>query len=64
MNIKTALLGMFLLGFTVLQGQEIKSGKFGNGLLNIVGKDSSFTMKVGFRFQLLGVANFNEVAGT
>jgi hypothetical protein len=60
MNIKTALLGMFLLGFTVLQGQEIKSGKFGNGLLNIVGKDSSFTMKVGFRFQLLGVANFNE----
>ena len=60
MNIKTALLGMFLLAITTMHGQEIKSGKFGNGLLNIVGKDSSWAMKVGFRFQLLGVANFNE----
>lgn len=60
MNIKTALLGMFLLAITTMHGQEIKSGKFGNGLLNIVGKDSSWTMKVGFRFQLLGTATFNE----
>jgi hypothetical protein len=60
MNLKTALLGMFLLAITSLHAQEIKSGNFGKGLLNIVGKDSSFTMKVGFRFQLLGTANFIE----
>ncbi|WP_298532556.1 porin [uncultured Algibacter sp.] len=64
MNTKTALLGMFLLAMITTQGQEIKSGKFGKGLLNIKGKDSSFTMKVGFRFQLLGVANFNESGET
>jgi hypothetical protein len=60
MNIKTTLFGMFLLAITALHGQEIKSGQFGKGLLNIVGKDSSFTMKVGFRFQLLGTVNFIE----
>ena len=60
MNIKTALFGIFVLAFTTIHGQEIKSGNFGKGLLNIVGKDSSWTMKVGFRFQLLGTATFNE----
>lgn len=33
--------------------QEIQSSKFGKGIFNIVGKDSSFTMKIGARFQFL-----------
>jgi hypothetical protein len=60
MNTKTALLGMFLLAITTLHGQEIKLGKFGNGLFNLVGEDSTWTMKIGFRFQLLGTGIWNE----
>ena len=33
--------------------QEIESPKFGKGLFNLVGKDSSWTMKIGTRFQFL-----------
>ena len=60
MNTKTALLGMFLLAITTLHAQEIKSGKFGKGLFNIVGQDSSWTMKVGLRAQLLGTSTWED----
>lgn len=60
MYTKTALLGMFLLAITTLYAQEIKSGKFGKGLFNIVGQDSSWTMKVGLRAQLLGTSTWEE----
>jgi len=60
MYTKTALLGMFLLAFTLLHAQEVKSGKFGKGLFNIVGQDSSWTMKVGLRAQLLGTSTWYE----
>ena len=60
MNTKTALLGMFLLAITTLHAQEIKSGKFGKGLFNIVGQDSSWTMRVGLRAQLLGTSTWEE----
>jgi hypothetical protein len=33
--------------------QEIESPKFGKGLFNLKGKDSSWTMKIGTRFQFL-----------
>ena len=38
--------------FTVIS-QETNSPKFGKGLFNLVGKDSSWTMKVGTRMQFL-----------
>jgi hypothetical protein len=60
MYTKTALLGMFLLAITALHAQEVKSGKFGKGLINIVGQDSSWTMKVGLRAQLLGTSTWEE----
>jgi hypothetical protein len=60
MYTKTALLGMFLLAITTLNAQEIKSGKFGKGVFNIVGKDSSWIMKVGLRAQLLGTSTWEE----
>lgn len=62
MYTKTALFGMFLLAITTLHAQEIKSGKFGKGLFNIVGQDSSWTMKVGLRAQLLGTSTWEEGA--
>lgn len=56
---KLALIG-FIFIFTCTQfshSQEISSTKFGKGLLNIVGKDSTWSMKVGARMQLL--SNFS-----
>jgi hypothetical protein len=38
---------------------QVKAPKFGSGLLNVTGKDSSFTMKVGFRFQNLATSSWN-----
>ncbi|MBA4745503.1 MAG: porin [Muricauda sp.] len=56
---KLALIGFFFL-FTCAHfsySQEISSTKFGKGLLNIVGKDSTWSMKVGTRMQIL--SNFS-----
>ncbi|WP_421803792.1 porin [Flagellimonas sp.] len=56
MNLKKlALLGFFfsLICIHFSRSQEISSTQFGNGLLNIVGKDSTWSMKVGARIQLL-----------
>lgn len=55
---------MMLLVITSINAQEIKSGKFGKGLFNLVGQDSSWTMKIGFRFQLLGTSTWNENSPT
>ncbi len=45
-------MAMALLVASGLTAQEIKPTKFGKGLLNIVGQDSSWQMKVGLRIQL------------
>ncbi|WP_298237658.1 porin [uncultured Algibacter sp.] len=60
MNTKSILLGIFLLAVSFLNAQEVKSGKFGKGLFNIVGKDSSWTMKIGLRAQLLGTSTWEQ----
>jgi phosphate-selective porin OprO/OprP len=41
-------------------GQETNAPVFGKGLFNLVGKDSSWTMKVATRMQILTVANWDE----
>ncbi len=41
-----------IIGFSV-SAQETNTPKFGKGLFNLVGKDSSWTMKVGARMQFL-----------
>ena len=59
MKSKHLLFGVIFFAIaSSLQAQEINSGKFGNGLFNIVGKDSSWTMKVGLRMQLLGTSTW------
>ncbi|MEW4923401.1 porin [Algibacter sp. 2305UL17-15] len=60
MNIKAALFGVILLAITSLNAQEVQSGKFGKGLFRVVGKDSSWTMKVGLRAQLLATSIWEE----
>jgi len=60
MKTNFALVGLVLLLFNFSGAQEVKSGKFGKGLFNIVGKDSSWTMKVGLRAQLLGTSTWED----
>ncbi|MEP3838378.1 MAG: porin [Algibacter sp.] len=60
MKTKLTLIGLLLFVMTSLSGQEITSGKFGNGLFNLVGKDSSWTMRVGLRAQLLGTSTWED----
>jgi hypothetical protein len=40
--------------------QETNAPKFGKGLLNLVGQDSTWTMNVAARMQFLAIANFQE----
>jgi hypothetical protein len=40
--------------------QQVESPKFGKGLFNLVGKDSSWTMKVGIRMQALAISTWED----
>ncbi len=52
---------LFLFSITSFNAQEENAPKFGNGLFNLVGKDSTWTMKIGARMQILTFANwFND----
>jgi len=44
------------------QAQEANAPTFGKGILNLVGKDSTWSMKIGARMQLLSVANWEAGA--
>ncbi|WP_369048329.1 porin [Tenacibaculum sp. UWU-22] len=56
---KKLLLVICLIVFYKTNAQEIHSPKFGKGIINIVAKDSTFSMKVGARMQLLTTAKWN-----
>ncbi|SNR26103.1 Phosphate-selective porin O and P [Maribacter sedimenticola] len=54
---------LFLLYFSAIKGQESNAPTFGNGLFNLVGKDSSWTMKVEARMQILATNTWNSENG-
>lgn len=56
------LWAFFLISFGVLS-QETNSPPFGKGLFNLVGQDSSWTMKVGTRMQILATSNWGVIDG-
>ncbi|OEK09478.1 porin [Flavivirga aquatica] len=60
MKLKITLIVMALFVLSTLNAQEVKSTKFGKGLFNIIGQDSSWSMKVGLRMQLLGTSTWEE----
>jgi hypothetical protein len=62
MKIKLLTLGLFLSGFLSSFSQETNAPQFGKGLFNLVGKDSTFTMKIATRMQLLSVSTWDEGA--
>ena len=42
-----------------LSSQEANAPKFGKGLFNLIGKDSSFSMNISARMQMLGTSNWD-----
>lgn len=60
MKLKLSLT-VVLLSFSLFTiAQETNAPKFGKGLFNLVGQDSTWTMKVGLRMQLLGMSTWEE----
>ncbi|MBU3822171.1 OprO/OprP family phosphate-selective porin [Flavobacteriaceae bacterium XHP0103] len=60
MKLKLMFMVAFFAIINSIYSQEIKSQKFGKGIFNIVGQDSSWTMKVGLRMQLLGTSVWED----
>ncbi len=60
MKLKVSLTALFLIAFIIVNAQETKTPKFGKGLFNLVGQDSSWTMKIGARMQFLGIAVWED----
>ncbi len=48
-----------LFAFINLNAQEANAPKFGKGLFNLVGKDSTYTMKIGARMQFLSTNSWD-----
>jgi phosphate-selective porin OprO/OprP len=60
MKTKILSTALILCAISFVQSQEINAPKFGKGLFNLVGQDSTWTMKVGLRAQLLGSSSWEE----
>ena len=63
MKTKILSTALILCVISFVQSQEINAPKFGKGLFNLVGQDSTWTMKVGLRAQLLGSSSWEENNG-
>ena len=64
MKAKILSTALILCAISFVQSQEINAPKFGKGLFNLVGQDSTWTMKVGLRAQLLGSSSWEENNGS
>ena len=60
MNLKLSLTALLLSISFFVVAQETNAPKFGKGLFNLVGQDSTWTMKVATRMQFLAIANFED----
>jgi len=57
---KCLALGLITLSFFVSFSQETNAPEFGNGLFNLVGKDSTWSAKIAARMQILSSATWIE----
>ncbi|MEO5788510.1 porin [Gelidibacter sp.] len=60
MKLQLVLILLCFSVFSVIYAQETDAPKFGNGLINLKGKDSTWAMKVGFQLQFQGMAQWEE----
>ncbi len=59
MKLKITLTALALFTFCFVNAQETTETKFGKGILNVVAKDSSWSMRFATRFQLLGTSGWD-----
>ncbi len=60
MNTKIAFLAISLFAFSIANCQETNAPKFGKGLFNLIGQDSTWSMKITARMQFLGTSTWAE----
>ncbi len=60
MTFRPTLLVFFFVAFSVVHAQEMSAPKFGDGILNLKGKDSTWSMKVGMQMQFQAFAQWEE----
>ncbi|MGI9552166.1 MAG: porin [Aurantibacter sp.] len=60
MKIKYLAFGLFLFSSFLSYSQEPNAPTFGKGLFNLVGKDSTWSMKIATRMQFLTIAGWDE----
>ena len=63
MKLKSLLTTVSMVVLMSINAQETNAPKFGKGLFNLVGKDSTWSMKIGARFQTLGTFNYDADNG-
>lgn len=63
MKFKVTVILLLLVSSHFVNGQETSSSKFGKGILNIVGQDSTWSMKIGARMQFLALASWENSDG-
>lgn len=60
MKLKFLITACAVLSLTFIQAQETPAPNFGKGLFNLVGQDSSWTMKIGARMQFLAISDWEQ----
>ena len=63
MKFKATLITLFLFTFITMSAQETNAPQFGKGLFNLVGKDSTYTMKIAARMQFLAIGEWQSEDG-
>ena len=63
MKLKATLTALSLFALCCANAQETNAPQFGKGLFNLVGKDSSYTMKIATRMQFLAISNWESEDG-
>ncbi|APG65537.1 porin [Tenacibaculum todarodis] len=60
MKFKSILITISMIAFLSANAQETNAPKFGKGLFNLVGKDSTWSMNVGARMQFLATTQWDS----
>ena len=63
MKLKVILIALLILAYLNVSAQETQAPPFGKGLFNLVGQDSSWTMKIAARIQFLAISNWEVQDG-
>lgn len=64
MKLSSALFLLFIGVSTSMNAQHIEGPSLGNGIFNVIGKDSTFSMKMGLQLQFQGAAQWEEQDGS